>query len=59
MAASYAGETGPDFDELMDVLAAACASDDELTISALYASHDFAVPSSFIEFDTCRVVSVT
>lgn len=44
IAASYAGDTGPDFDKLMDVVAAACASDDEQAIAALYASQDLAVP---------------
>ena len=45
MKASYAGETGPDYDELMDTIAATCTSDDEAAIAALYASHDLAVPS--------------
>ena len=45
MEASYAGETGPDYDELMDTIAASCASGDEAAIAALYASHDLAVPS--------------
>ena len=44
MAKSYAGETGPDFDELMDIVATTCASNDEHAITALYASHDFTVP---------------
>jgi hypothetical protein len=45
MAASYAGETGPDYDALMDTIAATCASDDEEAIVALYESHDLAVPA--------------
>jgi hypothetical protein len=44
MAASYAGETGPDYDVLMDTIAATCASDDEAAMASLYASHDLAVP---------------
>ena len=44
MAASYAGETGPDYDVLMETIAATCAADDEQAIAALYASHDLAVP---------------
>lgn len=45
MTASYAGQTGPDYDELMDAIAAACATGDEAAIASLYASHDLAVPS--------------
>lgn len=48
MAASYAGETGPDYDELMDAIAAACASGDEAAIAGLYASHDLAVPPELL-----------
>jgi hypothetical protein len=48
MEASYAGETGPDYDELMDTIAAACATDDEAAIATLYATHDLAVPSSLV-----------
>lgn len=46
IAASYAGETGPDFDELMDEVALSCATDDEQAVAATYASHDFTVPST-------------
>ena len=45
MEASYAGTTGPDYDRLMDTIAAACGSGDEAAITALYANHDLAVPS--------------
>jgi hypothetical protein len=45
MTASYAGKTGPDYDELMDTIATTCASDDEAAIAALYASHDLVVPN--------------
>ena len=43
---SYDGETGPDYDELMDTIAATCASDDETAIEALYATEDLAVPTA-------------
>lgn len=48
MAASYAGKTGPDYDELMGTIAATCASDDEAALAGLYASHDLAVPSGHL-----------
>jgi hypothetical protein len=48
MEASYAGKTGPEYDELMDTIAAACASDDEAAITTLYASEDLAVPSGLL-----------
>jgi hypothetical protein len=44
MAASYAGQTGPDYDALMDTIAATCAADDDVAIAALYATQDLAVP---------------
>ena len=47
MEASYAGMTGSDYDQLMDTIAAACASGDEAAITALYASHDLTVPSDY------------
>jgi hypothetical protein len=48
MTASYAGETGRDYDALMDTVAAACAADDEAAIVALYASTDLAVPAGLL-----------
>jgi Transglutaminase-like superfamily len=48
MAESYAGQTGADFDDLMDVAAATTASDDEQAIAALYATQDFAVPPTLL-----------
>ena len=42
---SYDGETGPDYDELMDTIAATCASDNEADIEELYNSEDLAVPT--------------
>ncbi|MEJ7583962.1 MAG: transglutaminase-like domain-containing protein [Acidimicrobiales bacterium] len=48
MEASYAGDTGPDYDDLMHIIAATCASDDEAAIAVLYARHDLAVPSGHV-----------
>ena len=48
MEASYKGETGADYDELMDAIAAACAADDPSTIRDLYATEDLPVPASMI-----------
>src|ERR1700677_1702276 len=48
MEASYAGKTGPDYDLLIDEIAATCASDDPATISRLYATEDLAVPDNLI-----------
>ena len=41
---SYNGRTGPDDDVLMDLIAATCASNDEIAIEQLYATEDLAVP---------------
>ncbi|THV26419.1 transglutaminase domain-containing protein [Glycomyces paridis] len=46
MTASYEGETGPDYDALMDLIAATCAAHDPESIARLYASEDLAVPKS-------------
>ena len=48
MDASYKGETGPDYDELIDRVATTCAADDPAAIRALYATEDLAVPQSMI-----------
>jgi hypothetical protein len=45
---SYHGRTGPDYDQLMDTVATACASNDEGTIRNTYASEDLSVPHSMI-----------
>jgi hypothetical protein len=44
MAASYRGETGPDYDALMDRIATVCAADDPSAVAGLYAAEDFTVP---------------
>ncbi|HEX6446514.1 MAG TPA: transglutaminase-like domain-containing protein [Streptosporangiales bacterium] len=49
MTASYAGETGAHYDELIDRVAAVCAADDAAAIARLYATADLAVPSSLLE----------
>lgn len=46
MRASYDGTTGPDFDELMDTVADACASDEADRIRTLYS--DLAVPDELV-----------
>ena len=48
MAASYKGETGTEFDVLIDAIATVSASDDHGAILDLYASEDLAVPSEMI-----------
>jgi hypothetical protein len=45
---SYHGRTGADYDELMDVVATACASDDQSVIDRAYATEDLAVPEEMI-----------
>ena len=48
MTAAYAGETGADYDELLDTVAATCAADDPGALAALYEHGDLAVPAEFI-----------
>jgi hypothetical protein len=48
MHASYDGETGTDFDELVDAIATVCESNDLVAIGELYASEDLAVPGELI-----------
>jgi hypothetical protein len=45
MTASYEGRTGPDYDRLIDTIAAACATDDPTT---LYGTEDLPVPAALI-----------
>lgn len=48
MTASYAGETGADYDELIDRVAAVSAADDTDAIARLYATADLAVPAALL-----------
>ena len=48
MPASYEGRTGPEYDALMDAIAATCASDDDAALRDLYATEDLAVPSALV-----------
>jgi len=48
MDASYKGETGADFDQLIDTIAAVCASNDDRAARDLYMSEDLAVPDDLI-----------
>lgn len=50
MAEAYQGKTGPDYEELMDELAAVCAADDPARIAALYRHEALRVP-----VDLCAV----
>ncbi|WP_200215894.1 transglutaminase domain-containing protein [Micromonospora coerulea] len=49
MEASYKGKTGPDYDELIDAIAAVCATDDPSAVGDLYASEDLAVPIALLQ----------
>lgn len=44
MTAAYEGETGPDYDQLIDAVADTCAEDDPLALTRLFAHEDLAVP---------------
>jgi hypothetical protein len=48
MEASYNGDTGPEFDALMDQIADVCASGDESSIQRLYLSEDLSVPDQLV-----------
>jgi hypothetical protein len=48
MTASYRGETGADYDALIDDVAAACAAPEPAAMSALYAIDELRVPDSLI-----------
>lgn len=48
MEASYKGKTGPDYDKLIDAIAAVSATDDSAAIADLYASEDLAVPTALL-----------
>jgi hypothetical protein len=48
MTASYAGQTGAGYDDLIDQIAATCAADDPAAMTALYASGDLKVPGQLM-----------
>ncbi|MBV9280504.1 MAG: transglutaminase [Chloroflexi bacterium] len=48
MEAAYRGETGEDYDALLDDLATVCAGDDVGAVAALYARDDLTVPAELI-----------
>jgi hypothetical protein len=48
MTASYHGDTGPDYDELIDTVASVCATDDDRAIAHLYTFEDLAVPAALL-----------
>ena len=48
MGASYRGETGPDYDELLDTVAAVCAADDPSAVADLYGCDELRVPPELI-----------
>ena len=48
MDAAYRGETGPDYDDLLDNLAAACTADDSGAIASLYRHPDLRVPEALL-----------
>jgi len=48
MTEAYQGRTGPDYDALLDALAAACEADDPATFVELYQRNDLQVPADLI-----------
>jgi hypothetical protein len=46
--AAYRGETGEDYDKLLDEIAAVCAADDPAAAASLYAHDDLRVPAEMI-----------
>lgn len=48
MTDAYDGRTGPEYDELLDTLAATCASEDAAAIAGLFNHDDLRVPSSLL-----------
>ena len=49
MEASYTGRTGPEYDELIDSIAAVCGADDPGAVATHYASEDLAVPTALLQ----------
>ena len=48
MTAAYRGETGEDYDELLDEIAAVCAADRPAAVASLYSRDDLRVPAQII-----------
>ncbi|WP_067503597.1 transglutaminase domain-containing protein [Actinoplanes sp. TFC3] len=48
MGESYKGQTGADYDQLMDVVASVCAFGDPSAVSALYTSSELRVPDELL-----------
>ena len=48
MGASYSGKTGPDYDELLDTVAAVCADDNPVAVADLYGCDELRVPPGLI-----------
>jgi transglutaminase superfamily protein len=48
MGAAYRGETGADYDELLDQLAEVCAADDPAAVASLYTHEDLRVPDELV-----------
>jgi hypothetical protein len=48
MTEAYAGQTGTDYDELLDVLGQVCAEDQPERVAALYAHEDLTVPPALL-----------
>ena len=48
MRASYDGRAGPDYDRLLDTVAATSASNDVEAIARVYRSEDVAVPAPML-----------
>lgn len=48
MTAAYRGETGGDYDDLLDELASVCAGGDPAAVASLYAHDDLRVPAEII-----------
>jgi hypothetical protein len=48
MSASYKGQTGSDYDGLLDTVADVCAADDPSALAELYASDELRVPKELI-----------
>ena len=56
MKQSYQGKTGPDYDELLDKVAAVCAADDTSEIVDLYSLDELRAPAGLMSNDHSAVV---